>query len=97
MTNTIERNEMADRATVTFHTSPETKARLDRLATVTRRSKSYLTNIAVEQYLADEEDFIAHVQAGIADADAGRVFTSAEVKIHLHNLMDRIAANKKSA
>ena len=62
---------MADRATVTFHTSPETKARLDQLATVTRRSKSFLTNVAVEQYLAAEEDFIASVEAGIADAGCG--------------------------
>lgn len=88
---------MADRATLTFHTTPETKARLDQLATVTRRSKSYLTNVAVEQYLASEEDFIAHVQAGIADADAGRTFTSAEVKKHLHNLIEKIGADKKPA
>jgi len=95
MTKTIERDEVAERATVTFHTSPETKARLDHLATVTRRSKSYLTNVAVEQYLAEEEDFIASVEAGIADADAGRVFTSAEVKKHLHDHIDRSAKAKK--
>ena len=60
---------MASRATVTFHTSPEVKARLEILADRTRRSKSFLTNEAVERYLAEEEDFIHDVEAGIAEAD----------------------------
>jgi len=88
---------MADRATVTFHTSPETKARLDQLATITRRSKSYLTNVAVEQYLAEEEDFIAHVQAGIADADAGRTLTTEDLKRSLTEHIQKVSAGKKSA
>jgi predicted transcriptional regulator len=62
---------MSNRATVTFHTSPEVKARLEILADRTRRSKSFLTNEAVERYLAEEEDFIQDVEAGIADANAG--------------------------
>ena len=65
--------DMAERATVTFHTTPEVKARLERLASATRRSKSFLTNDAVERYLAEEEAFLAAVEAGVADADAGRV------------------------
>lgn len=88
---------MTDRTTVTFQTTPETKARLDQLATITRRSKSFLSNVAVEQYLAEEEDFIAHVQAGIAAADAGQVFTGAEVKQHLHAAIDKVSAAKTSS
>ena len=64
---------MVNRATVTFHTSPEVKARLDLLATRTRRSMSFLSNEAVERYLAEEEDFIRDVEAGIAEADAGQL------------------------
>lgn len=71
------------RATVTFHTSPKTKERLSRLASVTNRSKSFLTNIAVEQYLAEEEDFIASVNAGIADVESGRVHTTEEVRANI--------------
>jgi predicted transcriptional regulator len=37
-------NPMANRATVTFHTTPEIKERLARLAKVTRRSTSFLSN-----------------------------------------------------
>ena len=73
MHQTDETTEMGERATVTFHTTPETKARLDRLATLTRRSKSFLTNEAVERYLAEEEAFIAAVEQGLEQADAREV------------------------
>lgn len=80
---------MTNRATVTFHTSPETKARLEKLASVTRRSKSFLTNEAVERYLAAEEEFVASVEAGIEAADAGDVLSTEELrgrlKAHIEN------------
>jgi|GEM_PF-373576 len=85
--NTATSNPQTTRATVTFHTTPEIKERLDRLATVTRRSKSFLTNAAVERYLAAEEEFVASVQAGITDAKAGRVYTTSEIKARLHNFI----------
>ena len=77
---------MANRATVTFHTSPEVKARLDILANRTRRSMSFLSNEAVERYLAEEEDFIRDVEAGIAAADAGQMIDHAEVSVFLRAL-----------
>lgn len=64
---------MPDRATVTFRTTSETKARLEKLAAATRRSKSYLSNEALERFLAEEEAFIASVERGQDDARAGRV------------------------
>lgn len=70
---------MPERATVTFHTTPEIKARLDRLAAATQRSKSFLTNAAVERYLADEEAFIAAVEEGLAQAEAGQVVDHGQV------------------
>ena len=39
---------------LTFHPSSEVKARLDILASRTRRSKSFLTNEAVERHLGGE-------------------------------------------
>ena len=77
---------MTNRATVTFHTSPEVKARLDVLATRTRRSKSFLTNEAVERYLAEEEDFIADVEAGIAEANAGQLVAHEDAATYLRSL-----------
>jgi predicted transcriptional regulator len=77
---------MTNRATVTFHTSPEVKARLEVLADRTRRSKSFLTNEAVERYLAEEEDFIRDVEAGIADAEAGNLIEHEDAKRYIQSL-----------
>ena len=77
---------MANRATVTFHTSPEVKARLDRLANLTHRSKSYLTNAAVERYLADEEAFVSAVEEGLAQANAGELIDPARATAYLMSL-----------
>jgi len=77
---------MPNRATVTFHTSPEVKARLDALASRTRRSKSFLTNEAVGRYLAEEEDFIRDVDAGIAEANAGQLINHEDAATYLRSL-----------
>jgi predicted transcriptional regulator len=77
---------MTNRATVTFHTSPEVKARLEILADRTRRSKSFLTNEAVERYLAEEEDFIQDVEAGIAEANAGNLIEHDDAARYLRAL-----------
>lgn len=81
---------MGERATVTFHTTPETKARLEKLAAATRRSKSFLSNEALERYLVEEEAFIASVHEGIADVRAGRVYTTDEVRTRLRAFADRV-------
>lgn len=64
---------MANRATVTFHTSPDVKERLARLARLTQRSTSFLSNEAVERYLAEEEAFVAAVEEGLTQAEAGEL------------------------
>ena len=77
---------MSDRATVTFHTSPQVKTRLERLATHTRRSRSFLANEAVERYLSDEEDFVRAVELGLAEADAGELIAHADAVAYLRSL-----------
>lgn len=76
---------MSERATVTFQTTPEIKARLDRLAYLTRRSKSFLANEAVERYLADEV-FVGAVEEGIAEANTGSVIPHAEATAYLRSV-----------
>jgi predicted transcriptional regulator len=71
---------MADRSVISVHTKPETSKRLAKLAAATRRSKSFLANEAIERYLKEEENFVASVHRGIADADAGRTFTTNEAR-----------------
>lgn len=82
---------MSDRATVTFHTSPKNKARLEKLAAATKRSKSYLSNEALERYLAEEEDFILSVERGLTDAEAGRVHTTKDLRAQLEGAIGKIA------
>ena len=86
MKHTTEAGEAMNRATVTFHTSPEIKERLDRLAGATRRSKSFLTNEAVERYLAEEEAFLADVTAGLAEAEAGQLVNHEDAARYLRAL-----------
>jgi len=97
MHNPTMEPSMTNRATVTFHTSPETKARLEALAKVTRRSSSFLSNEAVERYLAAEEDFVASVLDGVADADADRMQSGTEAKARLHRYIDTAAGNDTNA
>ena len=94
--NTTLENPMANRATVTFHTTPEIKERLDRLASVTQRSKSFLTNEAVQQYLEAEEEFVSKTLQGIEDADASRTYSSAQARTMLRKHIEKIAKTSKS-
>ena len=68
------------RSVISVHTKPEIAKRLDQLATATRRSKSFLASEAIERYLKEEEAFIASVRRGIADAEKGATYTTAEAK-----------------
>jgi len=68
---------MADRSVISVHTKPETSERLSRLAEVTRRSKSFLANEAIERYLASEEQFVSSVEQRMAAMDAGEGVSSA--------------------
>ena len=54
---------------LTSRITPETNNRLQRLAKTTQRSKSYITEQALEQYLDLNEWQICGINAAIRDAD----------------------------
>ncbi|RUX29987.1 CopG family transcriptional regulator [Mesorhizobium sp. M7A.F.Ca.US.011.01.1.1] len=64
---------MTASTTMTIRVSPETKLKLERIATDTRRSKSFLAAEAVSAYVDRELDIIEGIKRGIEDAAAGRV------------------------
>ena len=66
--------------TASVRMEEEKLARLDKLARITKRSRGWLINDAVDRYLSYEEWFIKAVEEGIQDADAGRVVSHEEVK-----------------
>ncbi|MCD6188184.1 MAG: CopG family transcriptional regulator [Desulfuromusa sp.] len=60
---------MGKTAMLTSRITPETSDRLQRLAKITQRSKSHLTEQALEQYLDLNEWQISGINAAIHDAD----------------------------
>ncbi|MCI5830421.1 MAG: hypothetical protein UHY90_09940 [Treponema sp.] len=72
---------MALTATATFRTSPELKARVDKLAKETRRSAGYYYNLLLEEYLDDLEDIYLS-QKILADIKSGKekVYDWSDVK-----------------
>ncbi|ADH86504.1 CopG family ribbon-helix-helix protein [Desulfurivibrio alkaliphilus] len=66
---------MQKAASVSVRVKAATKTRLEALATATRRSKSYVIEEALEQYLDVNEWQIEGILKAIAEADtAGAVF-----------------------
>ncbi len=59
--------------TASIRLDEEKLARLDRLAAAIDRSRSWVINQAIEQYLDHEEWFTDAVQEGIAAADRGEL------------------------
>jgi predicted transcriptional regulator len=80
-----------DRSVISVHTKPETSKRLAELAAITRRSKSFLANSAIERYLQEEEAFVASVKRGQADSAAGRVHTTEAVRQQLQDVIAKSA------
>ena len=64
---------MGKTAMLTSRITPETSNRLQRMAQTTQRSKSYLTEQALEQYLDLNEWQISGINAAIHEADKNDV------------------------
>ena len=59
--------------TVTLRIDDKTKARLEKLAGATSRTKSYLINHAIADYLEVNEWQVREIKKGIREADAGHL------------------------
>ncbi|MEA1651591.1 ribbon-helix-helix protein, CopG family [Nitrospirillum sp. BR 11164] len=62
-----------------IRTEPAILAELDKLAEAQNRSRNFVVNEAIERYLAEERQWTAQVQAGLAAAAAGDFATDAEM------------------
>jgi len=65
--------------TVTVRLEDDIKDRLDRLASSTQRSKSFLAAEAIRAFVENNEWQIAETEAAIREADAGDFASDAEV------------------
>ena len=66
-------------STMTIRLEDEVKARLDKLADSTNRSKSFLAAQAIREFIENNEWQITEIQASLAEADAGDFASDKEV------------------
>jgi predicted transcriptional regulator len=88
---------MADTTTMTIRVPVELKAKLDRLAELTERSRSYLAAEALEIYTRYELEIVEGILEGIADLEAGRTFTTEEVKAGVDEIIANVTKARRSA
>lgn len=88
---------MAASTTMTIRLSPEVKEKLDRIATDTRRSKSFLAGEAVSAYVDRELEIIEGIKRGLADAKAGRVVPHEQVMAEARQTIANAKKKKKMA
>ncbi len=67
-------------AVLTLRLTKEMKSRLDQLAQITRRSKSFLAAEAIERYLDTEAWQILEIEQALREADAGDFASEEEVR-----------------
>jgi predicted transcriptional regulator len=89
--------QMAASTTMTIRLSPEVKEKLDRIATDTRRSKSFLAGEAVSAYVDRELEIIEGIKRGLADAKAGRVVPHEQVMAEARQIIANAKKKKKMA
>lgn len=68
---------------VTMRVNPEVAAKLDGLALATGRTRSWHSARALERYVESEAEFLAFLQVGIDDLDAGRTVSQTFVEARL--------------
>ncbi len=67
-------------APVTIDLDDTILSALDGFASTMARSRDGIIILALQEWLAAQSDFIAHVKAGIADAEAGRFVSQEEME-----------------
>ncbi len=65
--------------TMTLRLEDDVKARLDKLADATQRSKSFLAAEAIREYVDNNEWQIREIKAALKEANAGDFASDAEV------------------
>lgn len=88
---------MAETTTITIRIPVELKTRLDRLAELTERSRTYLAAQALEEYVGYELELVESLRQGIEDFEAGRYFTSEQVQAEIDEILGRARAREAAS
>ena len=80
--------------TMTIRVSPELKKKLDRIASATSRSRSFLAGEALAAYVDRELEIIDGIKRGMADAEAGRLVPHEEAMVEIFGLIRKAETGK---
>lgn len=83
-------------STLTIRVDAATRDKLERLASDTRRSKSFLAGEAVSAYVQRELDIIEGIKRGLLDAEAGRVVAHEEAMAEVYAVIEAAGRGGKS-
>lgn len=83
-------------STLTIRVDAATREKLERLASDTRRSKSFLAGEAVSAYVQRELDIIEGIKRGLLDAEAGRVVAHEEAMAEVYAVIEAAGRGGKS-
>lgn len=79
---------MSASTTMTIRVSTDAKEKLELLAQVTRRSKSFLAAEAVTNYVERELEIIQGIERGLADVEAGNVVSHEDAMAEIYAAID---------
>ena len=82
--------------TMTIRVRPDVKEKLDRIASDTQRSKSFLAGEAVAAYVERELEIIDGIKRGMADVAAGRVVPHEQVMAEARQIIAEAKRKKAS-
>jgi len=85
---------MSDSTTLTVRLSPLIKKRLGRLATHTKRTKSYLAGAAITDFVERELAIVDAIKEGLDDMYAGRVIPHRTAMRRLRATVGRASKQK---
>ena len=86
---------MSTTTTMTIRLESELKAKLDSLASVTRRSKSFLAAEAVAGYVEREMAIVEGIEQGFADIQAGRLVSHDRAMEEIYQAIKRIETGEQ--
>ena len=87
---------MTASTTMTIRVRPDVKEKLDRIASDTQRSKSFLAGEAVAAYVERELEIIYGIKRGMADVAAGRVVPHEQVMAEARQIIAEAKRKKAS-
>ncbi len=85
---------MSASTTMTIRLGTDVKEKLDRIASETNRSRSYLAAEAVASYVDRELEIIDGIRRGLADIDAGRLVAHDDAMDEIDAVIDAVEAEK---